>query len=122
MRTILTILAYGCACVLPMVLSISPAAAACAPNNNNAKCASFVIIAREQHTIVNIRQKRATSKTYLYRVCASYGTFDVQSEDTQLALGPGDCVDLDIGGGQTITVVGRGDIASGEYLLLNALD
>ena len=97
----------------------SAAHAACTPNNNNPQCASFVVIASEEHTIVNLRQKRASSASYLYRVCASYGTFDLRSEGTEMSLGPGNCVDIDIVGGQTIKVVGRGDIASGEYLLLD---
>ena len=98
----------------------APASAACAPNNNNAQCASFVVIKNEQHTIVDIRQKRASAIIYLYRVCASYGTFEIRSGKTELTLGPGDCVDLDVAAGQNVKVVGRGDIASGEYLLLNA--
>lgn len=119
MRMIPLLLAASCAGLVAVLVPGDSARAACTPNNNNPQCASFVVIASEEHIIVNIRQKRASSTTYLYRVCASYGTFDVRSEDTKLALGPGDCVDLDIAGGQTIKVVGRGDIASGEYLLLN---
>ncbi len=116
------LLGASCAYAVAVLASVGTAHAACTPNNNSPQCASFVVIASEEHTIVNIRQKRASSTTYLYRVCASYGTFDVRSEDTQLALGPGDCIDLDIAGGQSIKVVGRGDIASGEYLLLSRGD
>ncbi len=119
MRTTPLLLAATCAYAVAGLAPGGTAQAACAPNNNSPQCASFVVISSEEHTIVDIRQKRASSTTYLYRVCASYGTFDVRSEDTDLALGPGDCIDLDVAGGQTIKVVGRGDIASGEYLLLN---
>ena len=114
-------LAFFCL-VMADGFAANPAHAACAPNNNNAACASFVVIQKEQHTIVDIRQKRASAVIYLYRVCASYGTFDIRAGKTELSLGPGDCVDLDVSAGQSINVVGRGDIASGEYLLLNATD
>lgn len=111
------------AIIIPGILMrTNEAAAACAPNNNNPQCASFVVIANEEHTIVDVRQKRASSSLYLYRVCASYGSFDIRGVETALTLGPGDCVDLDVSGGQTIKVIGRGDIASGEYLLLHASD
>ena len=122
MRTARLALMAFCCLVLADGFTAGPARAACAPNNNNAACASFVVIQNEKHTIIDIRQKRASSVIYLYRVCASYGTFDIRSGKTELTLGPGDCVDLDVSAGQAVNVVGRGDIASGEYLLLNATD
>lgn len=105
-----------------VLMGAGEALAACAPNNNSPQCASFVVIANEEHTIVDVRQKRASSSLYLYRVCASYGSFDIRGAETALTLGPGDCVDLDVSGGQTLKVIGRGDVASGEYLLLHASD
>ena len=118
-RSVSALVLAFCAALLLAMIGVDKVHAACAPNNNDAQCASFTVIANEQHTIVDVRQKRSSSIIYLYRVCASHGTFDVRSSDATFSLGPGDCVDLDVAGGQTVVVTGRGDLAAGEYLLLH---
>jgi len=95
-------------------------AAACSANNNDYRCASFIVIDNEEQIIVDVRQRRQSAVSYLYRVCASHGSFSVTTAKAEIALGPGDCVDFDVVGGQSVSVKGRSDVASGEYLLLNA--
>ena len=111
------------ALVLPwLMLTTAGADAACAPNNNNPQCASFSLIARQQHQIVDIRQRKSTSIIYLYRVCASHGSFEVRTGEAIRPLGPGDCADLDVTSGQAVTVKGTSEVAAGEYQLLHVSD
>lgn len=119
MRTVQLLVVALFALLLQGLTGGGRAYAACAPNNNDPQCASFTVIAKEQHVIVDVRQKRSSSIIYLYRVCASHGLFYVRSSDATFTLGPGNCIDFDVAGGQSVVVIGKGDIAAGVYSLLH---